>query len=125
MKDIKISFDINISLKRQDVYWIEEELLKLREETFLEVLMRILKAIEEEALKKMKRCERCGACLIRYGHEERKIRTLVGSVKVLRVRLHCQGLGQDSYPLGESIGLEEGGPYGRPWRSFTRRRPNF
>lgn len=108
MKEIGLSFQLKISLKRRDVHWIEEELLKLREEMFLEVLKRILKAIEEEALKEMKSCERCGAGLIRYGHEERKIRTLVGSVKVLRVRLHCQGCGQDSYPLDESIGLEEG-----------------
>lgn len=72
---------------------------------FLEVLNRILMAIEEEALKEMKPCERCEAGLIRYGRERRKIRTLVGSVKVLRVRLHFQGCGRDSYPLDEAIGF--------------------
>jgi len=108
MKEIGLSFQLKISLQRRDVHWIEEELLRLREEMFLEVLKRILKAIEEEALKEMKLCQRCGAGLIRYGREERKIRTLVGGVKVLRVRLHCQGCGQDGYPLDEAIGLEGG-----------------
>jgi hypothetical protein len=105
---LEVSFQFKIALKRRDVHWIEGELLRLREEMFLEVLKRILKEIEEEALRERKQCERYGAGLIRYGREERKIRTLVGSAKVLRVRLHCQGCGQDSYPLDEAIGLEGG-----------------
>lgn len=104
MKEINFSFKLRISLKQRDDHWMEEELLRLRDEMFLEVLKRILGVIEERALKEMKLCERCGGRLIRYGREGRKIRTLVASLKVLRVRLHCQGCGQDRYPLDEAIG---------------------
>jgi hypothetical protein len=80
MKEMSFSFQVKIALKRRDFHWIEDELLMLREGMFLEVMKRILRAI----------------------------RALVGKVKVLRVRLHCQGCGQDSYPLDEAIGLEGG-----------------
>lgn len=56
MKEISLSFQLRISLKQRDVHWIEEELLRLREEIFLEVLKRILTAIEEEALKEIRFC---------------------------------------------------------------------
>jgi len=87
MKEIKLSLDINISLKRHDVHWIEDELLKLREETFLKVFRQLLVKIEQEALQEMERCERCGDVLVRNGHEEKKIRTLLGSIRISRVRL--------------------------------------
>ena len=34
MKEIKLSFDINLTLKQYDVHWIEQQLLRLREEVF-------------------------------------------------------------------------------------------
>jgi len=108
MKELNFSFQVKITLKRRDVHWIEGELLRVREEMFLEVLKRILKEIEEEALREGKQCKRCGVDLIRYGREEKKIRTLVGSTKIFRVRLHCPGCGEDNYPLDEAIGLEAG-----------------
>ncbi len=49
MKELNLSFDIRIALKRHDVHWIEDELLKLREETFLKVFREILVRIEQEA----------------------------------------------------------------------------
>ena len=108
MKELDFSFQVKIALKRRDVHWIEGELLRLREEIFLEVLKRILGEIEQEALSEGKPCKRCGVDLIRYGREEKRIRTLVGSARILRVRLHCPGCGEDSYPLDEAIGLEGG-----------------
>lgn len=51
MKEIGFSFQLKISLKRRGVHWIEEELLRLREEMFLEVLKRILMAIEAKTPK--------------------------------------------------------------------------
>jgi len=39
MKEIIFSFQVKISLKRRDVHWIEGELLKIREEVFLEILL--------------------------------------------------------------------------------------
>ena len=49
MKELNLSLDIIIALKRHDVHWIEDELLKLREETFLKVFREILVRIEQEA----------------------------------------------------------------------------
>ena len=106
MKEISFSFQVKIPLKRRDVHWIEVELLKIREEVFLEILKRILERIEEERLQEGRRCSRCGGKLIRYGRQVKKIRTLVGSVKIARVRLHCCECGQDSYPMDKAIGLE-------------------
>jgi len=37
MKEIRLSFELKIALKQTDVHWVEEELLRLREEVFLEV----------------------------------------------------------------------------------------
>jgi RNase P subunit RPR2 len=82
--------------------------LKLREETFLKVFRQILVRIEAEALEKLKRCERCGEVLVHNGHEDKKIRTLLGSMRIARVRLCCQSCGEERYPLDEAIGLEAG-----------------
>lgn len=108
MKEIRLSFDLRIALKQTDVHWVEEELLKLREQVFLEVLKRVLREIEEEALKGVSGCRRCGSVLVRNGHEPKRIKTLIGTVQVDRVRLRCQGCGEDIYPLDEAIGLEDG-----------------
>lgn len=52
MKEIRISLKLKIALRRHDVHWIEEELLRLREDIFLGILERVLEEVEEEALKK-------------------------------------------------------------------------
>ncbi len=36
MKEIRLSFELKIALKQTDVHWVEEELLRLRKEGFLE-----------------------------------------------------------------------------------------
>ena len=43
MKEIRISFTISIPLKQTDIHWIEEELLKKREEVFMEVTKEVIK----------------------------------------------------------------------------------
>jgi len=94
MKKLNQFFDINIALKRHDVHWIENELLKLRQETFLRVFRQILVRIEAEVLEGKKQCERCGEVLVHNGHEDKKIRTLLGSIRVARVPLRCQSSGK-------------------------------
>lgn len=106
MKEIKISFTISISLKQTDIHWIEEELLKHREEAFKEALNKVLKEIEEVAIKDSGVCRECGATLVRNGSDAKKIKTLVGAVKVTRVRLRCQRCGKETYPLDTAICLE-------------------
>ncbi|MFN3590913.1 MAG: UPF0236 family transposase-like protein, partial [Thermaurantiacus sp.] len=63
---------------------------------------------KEEALKEMSVCEKCGSVLVRNGHGSKRIKTLIGTVQVNRVRLRCQGCGEDIYPLDEAIGLADG-----------------
>src|SRR5574341_866286 len=50
MKEIKLSFEVSIVLERTDVHWVEEELLRIREETFLVVFKRVMREIVEEAI---------------------------------------------------------------------------
>lgn len=90
MKEIELSFTIRILPKQTDVHWIEGELLRLREEVFLGVLRRVMLEIEREELRRKRRCQGCGAVLVRNGREARRIKTLVGEVEVDRVRLRCQ-----------------------------------
>ena|GEM_PF-2194445 len=45
IKEIKISFTIGIPLRKIDIHWIEEELLKKREEVFMEVMKEVIKGI--------------------------------------------------------------------------------
>lgn len=108
MKEIKISFTISIPLKQTDIHWIEEELLKKREEAFIEILNKVMEEIEEEAIKSKGLCRKCGQPLVRNGSEPRKIKTLLGSLEVKRVRLRCKCCGEEIYPLDEAIGLEGG-----------------
>jgi hypothetical protein len=105
MKEIKISFEVSIVLKQTDVHWVEEELLRMREEVFLGILKRVMREIEEDVLKGERFCEKCGLVLVRNGREARKIKTLVGVLEFNRVRLRCQGCCEDIYPLDEAIGL--------------------
>lgn len=108
MKEIKHSFKISISLNQTDIHWIEEELLRIREETFKEVLSKVLRSIEKEAIKVAKRCKKCGSSLVKNGNEPKKIRTLIGTVEAKRVRFRCQKCKEDIYPLDEAIGLSKG-----------------
>jgi formylmethanofuran dehydrogenase subunit E len=100
--------DTRILPSQTDVHWIEEELLRLREEVFLRVLERVMLEIEREVLKRERRCERCGMLLVRNWRDARRIKTLVGEVKVNRVRLRCQGCGEENYPLDQAMGLGSG-----------------
>jgi len=59
--------------------------------------------IEREVLKREWRCERCGVLLVGNGREAKRIKTLVGEVKVNRVRLGCQGGGEENYPLDQAM----------------------
>jgi hypothetical protein len=43
VKEIRLSFDINSTLKQYDVHWIEEQLLQLREKVFMEMLVSLAK----------------------------------------------------------------------------------
>jgi hypothetical protein len=108
MKEIELSFTVRILPKQTDVHWIEGELLRLREEVFLGVLRRVMLEIEREELRRERRCQGCGAVLVRNGREARRIKTLVGEVKVDRVRLRCQGCREEIYPLDQAMGLGPG-----------------
>ncbi len=108
MKEMKISFEVSIVLERTDVHWVEEELLRVREEVFLEVFKRVMREIEEEALSRGRVCKKCGLQLVRNGRELKRIKTLIGAVGVNRVRLRCQGCREEIYPLDEAIGLGSG-----------------
>ena len=109
MKEIRLSFDIKLALKQYDVHWIEEQLLQLREKTFLEMLQKILEQIEAYALESQIRCEGCGEELVRNGYEFKQIRSLVGALRYRRIRLRCQRCGDDIYPLDKVIGLDRDG----------------
>jgi hypothetical protein len=45
IKEIRISFTIGMPLRQTDIHWIEEELLKKREEVFMEVMKEVIKGI--------------------------------------------------------------------------------
>jgi hypothetical protein len=45
MKEIKISFTISMPLRKTDVHWVEEELLKKREEVSMEVMKEVIEGI--------------------------------------------------------------------------------
>ncbi len=108
MKEIRVSFDVSITLRQRDVHWVEEELLRIREEVFLGVLKRVLEEIEGEVLRDSRECEGCGLEMVRNGQALRRIKTLLGVVELDRVRLRCPRCGQEIYPLDEAIGLESG-----------------
>jgi len=108
MKEIRISLDIKIALKRHDVHWIEEELLRVREEAFLGVLRRIFEEVEGEAIRVRAACPGCGGESVRNGRAVKRMRTLVGELRYWRVRLRCLGCGREHFPLDEELGLEDG-----------------
>ena len=105
MKEIKLSFKLSIVLNQSDIHFVEEELLKIREEIFLEVLEKVVSEIEKEALKGQNKCVICGSTLVKNGHEMKKIKTLVGEITVNRARLRCPTCKLDIYPFDDVIGL--------------------
>jgi hypothetical protein len=108
MKEIKLSFKISISLNQTNIHWIEEELLRIREEVFKEVFNKVLRRIEKEAIKVTKTCKECGSSLVKNGSEPKKIKTLIGIIEAKRTRFRCQRCREDTYPLDEAIGLNRG-----------------
>ena len=106
MKEINLSFKLSIVLNQTDIHFVvEEKLLKMREEVFLEVLEKVISGIEREALKKQTKCDICGIALLKNGHEERKIKTLVGEITINRARLRCPICKTNIYPFDDIIGL--------------------
>jgi RNase P subunit RPR2 len=105
MKEIKPSFKISIALNQTDIHWIEEELLRIREEIFStgsfgkEVFNKVLRGVEKEAIKVTRACKKCGTFLVKNGNEPKKIRTLIGAVETKRVRFRCQRCKEDIYPF--------------------------
>lgn len=108
MKEIKISFEVSIAIKQTDVHWIEEELLQVRQEVFMEILKQVMSEIEEDALKQGGTCRKCESKLVRNGSEPKKISTLLGAISYRRVRLRCKRCNEDIYPLDKALGLEGG-----------------
>lgn len=106
MKEIRITFDINLSLDRCDVNYLEDELLKRREEVFKKITAIVLKILEEEILKKEIRCPNCGGSAIQKGFNRRKIETLLGEIDFKRKRFRCKVCCEEFYPLDEALGLE-------------------
>jgi hypothetical protein len=105
MKEIKLSFKLSIVLNQSDIHWVEEKLLRMREELFLEILEKVISEIEKKALKEQSKCDICGSALVKNGSEKRKIKTLVGEIAVSRVRMRCQKCKLDIYPFDNAIGL--------------------
>ena len=83
----------------------KEELLKVREKVFLEVLEKVLLEIESDNSERMQTCKRCGSILVKNGCGARKIKTLLGEVEVSRARMRCKTCKKDIYPFDDAIGL--------------------
>lgn len=105
MKEIKLSFDLSIVLNQSDIHFVEEKLLKMREELFIEVLEKVISEIEREALRGQGKCDICGSALVKNGSEKRKIKTLVGEITTNRARLRCPICKLDIYPFDGAIKL--------------------
>ena len=105
MKEINLSFNISIVLNQIDIHFIEEELLKMREDVFLKVLKKVLSEIELETAKKAINCKKCGYPLVKNGRDKRKIKTLIGEVEVSRSRMRCKRCLATYYPFDDVIGL--------------------
>lgn len=91
MKEIGLSFSVKISLKRTGVHWVEEELLRLWQEVFLEVFRLVLEEIERGQLERLLSCKQCCWVVVCNGRQARKLKTLVWVMDVKRLRLRCQG----------------------------------
>ncbi len=73
---------------------------------FLEVLRWVLEEVEAMAVDSRKRCEGYEGLLLRNGHEDKQIWTLVGALRYLRIGLRCQGCGGEVYPLDRAMRFE-------------------
>jgi len=105
MKEINLSFNVSIVLNQTDIHFIEEELLKTREDIFLKVLEKTLLQIETEAIKKAGKCKKCGYPLVKNGTDRRKIKTLLGEIEISRSRMYCKKCRASTYPFDDAIGL--------------------
>jgi len=104
MKEITISLTITIPLERTDINWVEEVVVRKREEVFKEVFREVVKVLEEGV--KRPECE-CGAgAMVKEGKNARKVVTLVGEVEFERQRYGCSRCGAQRYPLDELLGME-------------------
>lgn len=108
MKEIQLSFAITIRVERTDVNWLEAQLLEERERGFQQGLLTVLQQIEGWALAQGAPCGRCGGEWQANGRKCRILGTLLGTVRVERVRLRCAGGGAERYPLDEAVGLAGG-----------------
>lgn len=105
MKEINLSFNVNILLNQTDIHFIEEEMLKMREDIFLNVLEKTLLQIEIEATGKDSKCQKCGYPLVKNGSDKRKIKTLLGEIEIKRSRMYCKKCRANTYPFDDAIGL--------------------
>lgn len=105
MKEINLSFDVSILLNQTDIHFIEEEMLKMREDIFLNILEKALLQIEADATGKASRCQNCGYTLVKNGSDKRKIKTLLGEIEIKRSRMYCKKCLLNFYPFDEAIGL--------------------
>lgn len=104
MKEMKISLTITIPLERTDINWVEEVVVRKREEVFKEVFQEVLKVLEEEV--RRPECG-CGAgSMVKEGKNTRKIVTLAGEIEFERQRYGCSRCGAQKYPLDELLGVE-------------------
>lgn len=106
MKELKLSFSIKLAFERTDVNFLEEKLLVEREKVFQEILLKVLRWIEEEATRERPRCGCRDGVMERQGSNPRKLVTLLGEVEFKRARYRCKVCGRERYPLDEALGLE-------------------
>ena len=108
MKEIRLSFAITIRVERTDVNWLEGRLLEERERCWQQGLLTVLQQVEGWALEQRTPCGRCGGAWQANGRKGRVLGTLLGTVRVDRLRQRCAGCGAERYPLDEAVGLAAG-----------------
>lgn len=106
MEEIKLSFDISIALERCDINYLEDELLRKREEVFKQVILTVLRILEGRLIERGIRCSSCDSEMIEKGRNGRKLETLLGEIEFWRKRFKCKGCGREIYPLDGALGLE-------------------
>ena len=108
MKELKLSLVVTVGMERTDVNALEEALVAQWRAAAPRLLVQAMAAVERRALAACGRCEGCGGRWRRNGHKPRTLETLVGTVRIARVRVRCQQCGQERYPLDEALGLKAG-----------------
>jgi len=104
MKELVLSFEIKIPLERTDVNFLEEILVRKREETFKEVFRDVLRELERRQERPFCKCGH--GEMVKDGRNPRKITTLLGEIDLERIRYRCKGCRREIYPLDEALGLE-------------------